>query len=166
MEDLRAPVITCSQTLPSSSTGFETQCGRTLANSARKCTDLTLIPTIQRSSDDATVPTLPKSDYFWLSNQALSKTTGPSPLHPVLPASKIFAEQNVGGHLPDILRVFSERTRETSKAPSRHKVSFGRRQAALSAWSSTRSLAWEMAWLARGYRLAKVDATIDRSSRR
>jgi hypothetical protein len=133
-----------------------------LANAVRKCADLTLVPTIQRSSDDASVPTLPQADNFQLSYQAISKNTGPSPLRSMLPASEIFADQHLGGHIPDMLRVFSERTRETTKTPSRHKVSFKRRQAAMAAWSSAQSLAWEIEWLARGYSLAKVDAPVDR----
>jgi hypothetical protein len=60
------------------------------------------------------------------------------------------------------LCVFSERTRETTKSPSRHKVSFERREAAKAAWSAAQSLAWEVEWLARGYGLAKVDVSRDR----
>ena len=136
-----------------------------LASVARKYADLTLIPSIRRSSGDAAVPKRPKSDNFQLSYQALVKTAGPRPLHSMLPASEIFADQNVGGHLPDMLRVFSERTRKTTKSPSRHKVSFVRRETAKAAWSSAQSLAWEIEWLARGYALAKVDAPADRTDK-
>lgn len=132
-----------------------------LACVARKHVDLTLIPTIRRSSGDAAVPKPPKAENFQLSYQAFVKTAGPKPLYSMLPASEIFADQNVGGHLPDMLRVFSERTRKTIKSPSRHKVSFVRREAAKAAWSSAQSLALEIEWLARGYGLAKVGAPVD-----
>lgn len=134
----------------------------TLADISRKNADLTLIPSIQRCGKSASRTTLAKSANYQLSYEVFSKSTGKRSLRSTLPRSEIFADQNEGGHIPDMLRVFSERTRETTKSPSRHKVSFERREAAKAAWSAAQSLAWEVEWLARGYGLAKVDVSGDR----
>ena len=79
------------------------------------------------------------------------------PLLTTLPKSEIFKNQQVQGHVPDMLDTLWERTRETSKTPSRYKVSWKRRQAAEAAWASAQSLAWEVEWLARGYGLEGFD---------
>ncbi|WP_424965394.1 hypothetical protein [Dinoroseobacter sp. S375] len=142
---------------------IDTSNGRpTLADIARKSADLTLIPSIQRCAESASRPTLAKSADYQLSYEVFSKSTRKRSLRSMLPRSEIFADQNEGGHIPDMLRAFSQRTRETTKSPSRHKVSFERRQAAKAAWSAAQSLAWEVEWLARGYSLAKVEASEDR----
>jgi hypothetical protein len=133
-----------------------------LADIARKSADLNLMPNIQRNSADASRPLCKKSANGGLSYQAFCKATGIRPLFSMLPHSEVFANQSEGGHIPDMLCVFSERTRETTKSPSRHKVSFERREAAKAAWSAAQSLAWEVEWLARGYGLAKVDVSRDR----
>ena len=133
-----------------------------LADIARKNADLTLIPSILRNSEDASRPIFKKSANVRLSYQAFCKATAKRPLRSMLPHSEIIADQNEGRHIPEMLRVFSRRTRETTKSPSRHKISFERRQAAKAAWSAAQSLAWEVEWLARGYGLAKVEASEDR----
>lgn len=133
-----------------------------LVDIARKSADLTIIPSLQGNSEDASRSKFKKSANVGLSYEVSCKATGRRPLLSMLPHSEVFARQNEGGHIPDMLRMFSQRTRETTKSPSRHKVSFERRQAAKSAWSAAHSLAWEIEWLARGYGLAKVEASEDR----
>ena len=142
---------------------IDTSNGRpSLADIARKSADLTLIPSIQQCTESASRPTLAKSADYQLSYEVYNKSTGKHSLRSMLPRSEIFANQNEGGHIPDMLCVLSQRTRETTKSPSRHKVSFERREAAKAAWSAAQSLAWEVEWLARGYGLAKVEVSGDR----
>lgn len=73
-----------------------------------------------------------------------------------LPESELFANQQEGGHLPEMLDAMLAKTDETSKSPARFKVSRQRRQAAQAAWAAAQSLAWEIEWLGRGYGLEVV----------